>query len=76
MSTDPLSAPLPELRSTLERICETAVESTRARYALIGVVREGHDGGVAGAVLSHQGRGVPQAYDLNRTGDRWPGHDR
>ncbi|MGW6520719.1 sensor histidine kinase [Streptomyces sp. NPDC054962] len=44
MSTDPLSAPLPELRSTLERICETAVESTRARYALIGVVREGHDG--------------------------------
>ncbi|OQR60725.1 two-component system sensor kinase [Streptomyces maremycinicus] len=42
MATDPFPAPLPELRSTLERICGTAVELTRARYALIEVRGEGH----------------------------------
>ncbi|WP_405628663.1 GAF domain-containing protein [Streptomyces sp. NBC_00016] len=68
MSTDPLSAPLPELRSTLERICETAVESTRARYALIGVVREGHDGPTD--VVSH---GVDEAT-ARRIGRLHDGH--
>jgi GAF domain-containing protein len=33
-----------ELRSTLERICETAAELTGARYAAIGVVDEDGDG--------------------------------
>ncbi|MDR6977050.1 signal transduction histidine kinase [Streptomyces sp. 3330] len=74
MSTDPLSAPPPgpsaepagggpELRSTLERICATAVELTRARYALIEFVGEGRDGptdvvlhGVDGTTARRPGR--------------------
>ncbi|MGW0870832.1 sensor histidine kinase [Streptomyces sp. NPDC002740] len=43
MSTHPLPAP-PELHSTLERICETAAELTRARYAVIRIAGADRDG--------------------------------
>ena len=60
------------LRSTLERICETAAELTDARYAAVGLAAECGDGlaecGLAGCGLAQR-----VGEDADEQADRWIG---